>query len=161
MSGPLEPRERALAGFRIVDLFLVSTDCRSDRGWNPDQSTSGMSYRHRLQVGTEILRQVRTPVDPALPAQNIVRYFATGELELLPASPEQGDESPPLAKLEFTFAADYACAPGMFEDAAAMSAFVPQVVADAWPYFREAAHASVARMSLPRITLPILQSGGG
>jgi hypothetical protein len=42
-----------------------------------------------------------------------------------------------------------------------MSAFVPQVVADASPYFREAAHASVARMSLPRITLPILQVGGG
>lgn len=161
MSGQVEPRERALAAFRIVDVFLVSADCRSEPRWNPDQATVGMSYRHRMQVGTEILRQVRTPVDPALPLQHILRYFATGELELLPSAPEQAGSTAPLATLELTFVADYTCEPGMFEDAAAMSAFVPQVIADAWPYFREAAHAGSARMHLPRITLPSLQIGSG
>lgn len=159
MSGQFEPRERALAGFRIVDVFLVSADCRSERGWNPDQATAGMSYRHRLQVDAEILRQVRTPVDPALSPQHILRYFATGELELLAAPAERGDGPAPLAKLALTFAADYRCAPEMFEDAAAMSAFVPRVIADAWPYFRETAHSSAARMHLPRITLPTLSLG--
>lgn len=161
--------QRAVAAFEIDDVFMVSSNCQLDRQFNQTELVTEVSFQHRVGLEPTIIGQTRVPHDEGEATVRIVRYFVTGEVRLLKPgveiATEAGGESAEIpdsdliATIKVTFAADYRCTEANHEDRDAISAFGRNALFHVWPYWRESVHDHVARMRLPRITIPMMKPG--
>ena len=157
------PGQRAVADFEIDDVFLHSAECKVDPEFNEAQVIDNVIFGHRVHVGPSIYGQIRTPVDAVEPAIQIVRYLIVGEVRMLkPGATTESEEIPDsdlLAGIKLTYAVDYRCSKALLQDQDAIRSFGKNAVFHAWPYWREGVHDMIARMRLPRITVPMLKPG--
>ena len=157
MSSP-SPGARAVAAYKIEDVFLVAADCSVSRDNNQNAVSTDISYGHHSTVDKTVLRQLRTSVTDGSKL-NVIRYFITTEVRLLKPGVSAENREPVedefLACIKVTFAADYSCPQEALEDAEAIGSFSRNAQFHAWPYIREEVSAFCGRLRVPRVMLPM------
>ena len=157
MSAP-SPGARAVAAFKIEDVFLVAADCWVSRENNQTALSTEVSLGHFSNVENAVLRQQRISVKDGSQL-NILRYFIATEVRLLKPGVVVENREPTeeeyLARMKLTFAADYSCSQEALEDTEAIGAFGRNAQFNAWPYIREEVSTFCGRLRIPRIMLPM------
>jgi hypothetical protein len=152
------PGARAVAAYKIQDVFLVAADCWVVRDFNQAGLNPEITYGHQTTVENSVLRQLRTSTKDGSQL-NVVRYFITTEVRLLKPGVSVESREPTdedfLARIRVTFAADYSCPHEAAEDNDAMSSFSRNAHFHAWPYIREEVSAFCGRLRIPRVMLPM------
>jgi hypothetical protein len=157
---PMTPGERAVQALELEDIFLLESDCKVKRDYNPTQIWTNMVCGHSMEIENTVMTQSRTLIGHSEPSLFLVRFIVTGTFKL--AMPEidelpEGDipEDKLLATLRLVFAADYSCKASFFEDKEAIGAFARNVGFHTWPFWREALNQQAARMRLPKVLAPM------
>ena len=152
------PGARAVATYKIQDVFLVAADCSVSRDYNQNGVHTEIAYGHQSNVDNSVLRQIRTSVVDGSQL-NIIRYFITTEVRLLKAGVSTKEREPTdddfLARMKVTFAADYSCPEEAATDAETIGSFSRNAQFHAWPYIREEISAFCGRLRIPRVVLPM------
>jgi hypothetical protein len=154
------PGERAIATYKIEDVFLVRADCWVARDNNPTEAHGEITYGHISGIDKNVLFQERTStVDGS--KLTIIRYFVNTDVRLLKPGVSVENREPTdeelLAVIKLTFAADYSCPKEALRDADAVSSFSRNAHFHAWPYIREEVSAFCGRFRIPRVMLPMLK----
>ena len=156
----ISAQERALALFEIDDIFVVELKCRVVRDFNQTALFSEQRYQHRFQPQNEAISQQRNSVD-GKEQMLVFRYFLDAGVQLIkpdvPADRAEFTDADVLAEIHGVIAIDYRASKDPREDPEAISAFGPNVVFHAWPYWRALVIDRAAQMRLPRIVLPMLR----
>ena len=159
MTG-ISAQERALAVFELDDIFVVELNCRVVRDFNQTGMFSELRYQHRFQPQNESVWQQRSSVDGK---ENVLifRYLVDAGIQWIkpevPADRAEFTDEDVLAEIQAVFAIDYRASKDPRDDPEAISAFGPNVVFHAWPYWRALVIDRAAQMRLPRIVLPMLR----
>lgn len=156
------PGERAVAALEVSDIFIVSSQCKVQRDFNPTGALEPVSYQSRILPEEKGFFQTRT-LEGSGEQIHVVRYFIDCSFRILKPDVEVTTQdlsaNDLLAEISATFAVDYTCAKEFMTDAEAIGAFSSNAVFHAWPYWRETIHSLTARMRLPRVTLPMMRAG--
>jgi hypothetical protein len=154
------PGERAVATYKIEDVFLVKADCWVARDNNQTAPPGEITYGHISGIDKNVLYQERTSaVDGS--KITIIRYFVNTDVRLVKPGISVENREPTdeelLAVMKLTFAADYSCPKEAVKDSDAISAFSRNAHFHAWPYIREEVSAFCGRLRIPRVMLPMLR----
>jgi hypothetical protein len=154
------PHERALAAFELDDVFIAELRCRVAHDFNQNQPFASIRYLHRFEPRNEGIVQRRKTADGSV-EQFIFRYLVQAGVRLIkpgvPADRKEFTDEDVLAEIEGLVAVDYSSSRDIQGDLEAISAFGPNVLFHAWPYWRAAVTAIASDMRLPRIVLPMLR----
>lgn len=152
------PGARAVATYKIQDIFLVATECSVSRDFNQNGAVPEIAFGHQSSVDNSVLKQLRTSLTDGSHL-NIIRYFITTEVRLLrpgmPVEKREPTDDEFLARLRVTFAADYSCPEEASNDTEAIGSFSRNAQFHAWPYIREEISALCGRLRIPRVILPM------
>lgn len=156
------PGERAVAALEVSDIFIVSSQCKVQRDFNPTGVLEPVSYQSRISPEEKGFFQTRT-VEGSGEQVYVVRYFIDCSFRILKpevdATTQDLSANDLLAEISATFAVDYTCAKEFMTDSEAIGAFSSNAVFHAWPYWRETIHSFTAQMRLPRVTLSMMKVG--
>jgi len=154
------PGARAVAAYKIEDVFLVTADCSVSRDLNQTaiSLSTELTYGQFSSVEESVLRQQRVSVKDGNQI-NIIRYYITTDVRFVRPGVALENREPTeeehFARIKLTFAADYSCSQQNFDDTEAIGAFSRNAQFHAWPYIREEVSAFCGRMRLPRVMLPM------
>lgn len=156
----LEALQRAKDGLQIQDVFMKASSSKLAEGFDP-------KFDPRLESLELELRNIPKRsylIDGVHEGEKISLFRVEIELgarQVAPFDGQEGDEAQPevLVQVEATFMADYYITEAeLKEDREALDAFaVANAGYHVWPYWREFLSSQVARMNLPKVTLPMMQ----
>lgn len=156
----LSPHERALKVFELEDVFIVELRCKVARDYNQTGQIGNFRFLHRFDPQNTGIAQARKAAEGSEEIL-VFRYYIEAGLRVIkpevPADREEFTDDDVLAEIEATLAIDYKSSCDLREDIEAISAFAPNVVFHAWPYWRAEITTLTNDMRLPRIVLPMLR----
>jgi hypothetical protein len=159
VSAP-SPGARAVAAYKIEDVFLVAAECWVSRDNNQGAQPTEITYGHFSSVDETVMHLERTSILDGKKLY-ILRYFVIADVRLLKPGVSVENRDPTqeelLAGIKLTFATDYSCSPEALQDTDALGAFSRNAQFHAWPYIREEVSAFCGRLRIPRVMLPMLK----